>query len=124
LISASAVAHTVGDHPAQGAAYVFRRPDTGWADTTQAAELTASDGAAGDVLGAGITASGTTVTGGAPFHTVGSQARQGAAYVFGPPPTITLSAPANGARFTQGQTVVFVRSTSRHDDHQLHRPRR
>jgi hypothetical protein len=106
LISATAVAHTVGDHAAQGAAYVFRRPGTGWVDTTQAAELTASDGAPGDVLGVGISASGTTVTGGAPFHTVGSQARQGAAYVFGPPPTITLSAPANGATYTQGQTVA------------------
>ena len=112
LISASAVAHTVGDHPAQGAAYVFPRPDTGWADATQAAELTASDGAAGDVLGAGITASGTTVTAGAPFHTVGSQSLEGVAYVFGPPPTITLSTPANGANFTQGQTVAASYSCS------------
>ncbi len=112
LISASAVAHTVGDHPAQGAAYVFPRPDTGWADATQVAELTASDGAAGDVLGAGITASGTTVTGGAPFHTVGSQSLEGVAYVFGPPPTITLSAPANGATFSQGQTVAASYSCS------------
>ena len=112
LISASAVAHTVGDHPAQGAAYVFPRPDTGWADSTQAAELTASDGAAGDVLGAGITASGTTVTVGAPFHTVGSQSLEGVAYVFGPPPTITLSTPANGATFSQGQTVAASYSCS------------
>ena len=39
---------TVGANIGQGAAYVFTEPASGWANMTQTAKLTASDGAAGD----------------------------------------------------------------------------
>jgi hypothetical protein len=48
----------------------------------QTAELTASDGGAGDQFGLSVSISGNTVVVGAPFHTVGNNLGQGAAYVF------------------------------------------
>ncbi|MCP4373696.1 MAG: hypothetical protein GY797_37185, partial [Deltaproteobacteria bacterium] len=48
-----------------GAAYVFVKPGSGWADMTQAAKLTASDGAAGERLGLSVAVSGDTVVAGA-----------------------------------------------------------
>ena len=65
--------HTVGANPQQGAAYVFVQSGTTW---TQQAELTASDGAAGDVFGNSVSVSGTTVVVGA------ADDAQSAAYVF------------------------------------------
>lgn len=59
-----------------GAAYVFNKGEAGW---TQQAELTASDGAAGDYFGLYVAVDGPTVLVGAPFH-----AGTGAAYVFRP----------------------------------------
>jgi hypothetical protein len=58
-----------------GAAYVFARSGTAW---SQQAELTASDGVAGDEFGSSVAISGSTAIAGAPGH--GSYA--GAAYVF------------------------------------------
>jgi len=52
---------------------------SGW---IQQAELTALDGAADDSLGQSVALSGSTLVVGAPFHTVGSNGWQGAAYVF------------------------------------------
>jgi hypothetical protein len=46
-----APAATVGSNSKQGAVYVFYRPATGWANMTQTAKLTASDGQAGDMMG-------------------------------------------------------------------------
>src|SRR4029453_7378046 len=43
----------VGGNLNQGSAYVFVEPATGWADGTETAKLTASDGAAGDNFGWG-----------------------------------------------------------------------
>jgi hypothetical protein len=65
-----------------GAAYVYVKPSGGWADMTETAKLTASDGAVGDGLGFSVSISGSTVVAGAPFATVRSNAQQGAAYVF------------------------------------------
>ena len=48
----------------------------------QQAELTASDGGEGDRLSYSVAISGTTIVAGAPFAKVGSNAHQGAAYVF------------------------------------------
>jgi len=62
-----------------GAAYVFVESGGTW---TQQAELTASDGAANDSFGNSVAVSGSTALVGAPFHTVGSNQEQGAAYVF------------------------------------------
>jgi FG-GAP repeat/Abnormal spindle-like microcephaly-assoc'd, ASPM-SPD-2-Hydin len=71
--------HTVGSNSGQGAAYVFAENGGTW---SQQAELTASDGAAGDLFGDSVAVSGNTVVVGANFHTVGANAKQGAAYVF------------------------------------------
>ncbi len=66
---------------AGGAAYVFQQPDNGWnGPQPEAAKLTASDGAAGDVLGTSVGISGSTVAAGAPGTASG-----GAAYVFQQP---------------------------------------
>jgi len=64
---------------AEGAAYVFAESGGTW---SQQAELTASDGAAGDFFGSSVAVDGSTVLVGALYHTVGSNADQGAAYVF------------------------------------------
>src|SRR5579884_2381082 len=53
--------HQVGANPQQGAVYVFTKPASGWANATQTAELTASDGAASDMLGFSVAISGQTI---------------------------------------------------------------
>ncbi len=74
---------TIGSNARQGAAYVFVEPASGWATTsTFTAELTNSSGAAGDNFGWSVAISGNTIVVGAPFATIGSNARQGAVYVF------------------------------------------
>jgi hypothetical protein len=72
----------IGGDIDQGAAYIFVKPAGGWADMTQTAKLTASDGAANDYFGSSVTISGDTVVVGADFNDVGPNADQGAAYVF------------------------------------------
>ena len=79
--------HTVGADNEQGAAYVFTMPASGWASETDTSELTATDGARFDELGWSVGVSGDTVVAGAPNHKVGSNAEQGAAYVFVMPAT-------------------------------------
>ncbi len=74
-----AYGHTVGSNADQGAAYVFVQSGTTW---TQQAELTASDGAAGDSFGYSVAVSGGTAVVGAPTHLIGDNVDQGAAYVF------------------------------------------
>jgi hypothetical protein len=88
-VVAGASLHRVGTAVHQGAVYVFVKPAWGWANATQAAELTASDGAVNDSLGwaVAVSADGSTVVAGAPGHQVGSHASQGAAYVFLKPST-------------------------------------
>ena len=49
---------TVNGRFGQGAAYVFVKPASGWASATEAAKLTASDGAASDQLGNSVAISG------------------------------------------------------------------
>ena len=62
-----------------GAAYVFAESAGTW---SQQQELTASDGAPDDWFGNSVAVDGSTVVVGAPHHMVGSNANQGAAYVF------------------------------------------
>jgi adhesin/invasin len=76
---AGAPGHAVGSNIYQGAAYVYTLSGGVWA---QSAELTAADGGAFDVLGVSVALSGSTIVAGAPFHTVGSNANQGAVYVY------------------------------------------
>jgi hypothetical protein len=71
-------ATTFGSSQFQGAAYVFVEPTTGWANMTQTAKLTASNGAYADYLGTSVSISGNTIVAGAP----GAGAGTGAAYVF------------------------------------------
>jgi len=73
---------TVGANAAQGAVYVFVEPTGGWANGTQTAKLTASDGGAGDTLGSSVAISGDRIVAGAQDATVGANADQGAVYVF------------------------------------------
>ncbi|HYK67058.1 MAG TPA: FG-GAP repeat protein, partial [Streptosporangiaceae bacterium] len=70
---------TVGANFDQGAAYIFVRPGSGWADETQTAKLTASDGAAGDQFGTSVAISGNTAVAGAPGATASGNFLQGAA---------------------------------------------
>jgi hypothetical protein len=73
---------TVGSNLTQGAVYVFVMPANGWGNMTQTSELTASDGAAGDGLGASVAISGGTIVTGAPQAKIKRNQSQGAAYVF------------------------------------------
>lgn len=66
-----------------GSAYIFVEPPQGWADMTQTAELTASDGTGGDYFGSAVSISGNTSVVGAFQPGQGS----GAAYVFVAPQT-------------------------------------
>jgi MYXO-CTERM domain-containing protein len=68
-----------GDNAHAGAAYVFEQSGTTWA---QQAELTASDGAAGDDFGGSVSVSGGTAIVGAGEHRVGGNAGAGTAYLF------------------------------------------
>ena len=99
---------TVGGNLYQGAAYVFVEPGSGWADMTQTAKLTASDGAGGDSLGVSVSIDGDTVVIGSPVATVGGNSGQGAAYVF--------TEPGSGwADMTQ--TAKFTASDGAADDY-------
>ncbi|MCZ7549943.1 MAG: DNRLRE domain-containing protein [Anaerolineales bacterium] len=71
----------VGANADQGSAYVFTRNGGVW---SQQAQLTASDGAAGDYFGhsAALNAAGDTAIVGADYDNVGANADQGSAYVF------------------------------------------
>jgi hypothetical protein len=74
-----AVHKTFGSIQNQGAAYVFVGSGAAW---SQQSELTSSDGAANDDFGSSVALDGETAVVGAPFKTIGSNAMQGAAYVF------------------------------------------
>jgi hypothetical protein len=79
---------TVDGNSKQGAAYVFTEPSSGvWANTTETAKLTASNGAAGDLFGKSVAVDSATdtVVVGALDATVNGNAWQGAAYVFAEP---------------------------------------
>jgi trimeric autotransporter adhesin len=85
-VAVGAPGHTVAGHAGQGAVYVFSRPASGWKNATQTAELTASNGAAGDGLGSAVGFSGSTIVAGAPgAHAVVGQGGRGAVYVFSQP---------------------------------------
>ena len=65
-----------------GSAYVFVKPDAGWADGTETAKFTAPDGAAGDRYGHSVGASGDNVLVGAPsFDSTDDSGGIGAAYL-------------------------------------------
>jgi hypothetical protein len=82
VVAAGAPFATVGSNSAQGAAYVFARPQGGWKDMHETTKLSVSTGRASDNFGFSVGISGKTVVGGAPYASV-TYSRQGAAYVFG-----------------------------------------
>lgn len=74
---------SLGSTQNEGAAYVFTAPSSGWPKTmTETAELTASAGKGGSLLGYSVAISGSTLIAGAP----GARSSQGVAYVFSEPP--------------------------------------
>lgn len=79
LVIVGADGDNVGSNPNQGSAYVFIRSGTTW---TQQAQLTATDGGAGDHFGISVAMSGDTALVGAFFDIVGGNNSQGSAYVF------------------------------------------
>jgi FG-GAP repeat len=87
IIASGAPEATINGHQIQGAVYMFTKPTTGWHNETQAAKLTASDGAQGDTLGDTVGISGPAVVAGAGTATVNGNANQGAAYVYTKPGT-------------------------------------
>lgn len=73
-----------------GKVYVFLKPKTGWKTTSKfKAELTASDGLAGDGFSneLALSADGTTIAVGSALATINGNPSQGAAYVFVKPRT-------------------------------------
>jgi hypothetical protein len=91
----------VGSNGGQGAAYVFSEPAAGWGSSPpQVTKLTASDGAANDELGFSVAVSGGTVVAGAWSAMVGSNASQGAAYVFSEPAAGWGSSPPQVTKLT------------------------
>ncbi|MDD5676355.1 MAG: right-handed parallel beta-helix repeat-containing protein, partial [Kiritimatiellae bacterium] len=65
-----------------GAVYVFERNTGGTNNWGQATKITASDGSVGDLFGGFLGVSGNMLVAGAPYHTVGTHAEQGAAYIY------------------------------------------
>jgi hypothetical protein len=112
-IAAAAPGAKIGSNMEQGAAYVFGEPSGGWTGTLhEDAKLTADNGSREDRLGESVAVSGDTVLAGSPRHKVGANEEQGAAYVFEEPPSVSISAPVNGATYTQGQVVAAEYSCS------------
>ena len=104
---------------AQGTAYVFSESAGGWADATQTAKLTASDGGAFDLLGTSVAISGTAIAAGAPRALGTGHIRPGAVYVFTEPAggwadatqTAELSSSASAASDNFGQSVAIAGTT-------------
>jgi hypothetical protein len=92
--------HEVGSNPSQGTAYVYVMPTTGWVNATPTAELTASDGQAGDELGWSVAISGNTIVAGARARQVGEHDGQGAAYVWTEPAGGWVTTSADTAELT------------------------
>jgi len=86
--AAALVGHTLvggasGHDSGKGTAYVFLKPASGWKSTSQfKARLTASDGAAGDLLGSSVSINRDTVVAGAIQNPNPVPTGAGAAYVF------------------------------------------
>jgi hypothetical protein len=91
----SARLHSVGSNIRQGAAYVFVRVGDNWQQQTK---LTAADGAAHDNFGGAVAIDGDTALCSAPRARVGTNATQGAVYVF----------TREGAIWTQQARLVAV----------------
>jgi hypothetical protein len=85
VVVVGAPKNSTGGTTDAGAAYVFVKPGSVWVDMTQTAKLTASDKAAGDLLGASVAISGGVVVAGAQGVDIGSLVDAGASYIFDKP---------------------------------------
>jgi len=86
IIAVGADGATVGEQSRAGAAYVFVRPETGWAGNLgEAAKLTASDAFALDMFGGAMALADDTLVIGADRADPGGVSAAGAAYVFTKP---------------------------------------
>jgi hypothetical protein len=108
-----------GNGCGQGAIFVFVKPVSGWADMTETAMLTASDGRPGEYLGESVAISddGSTIVGGAPLWPANGKGN-GAAYVFVKPQsgwtdaTETAQLKTTDGAFVQlGQSVAVTDHT-------------
>ncbi len=72
----------IGNQTNQGSAYVFVKPVSGWANLTQTAKLTISNGAAGEQAGGAVAASNDTIVVSSPSYIGAGGVAHGAAYVF------------------------------------------
>jgi hypothetical protein len=84
-VVAGAPLATPGSNLQQGAAYVFVEPFAGWANATQTAKLTSSDGVKEGYFGRSVSISGSQIVVGAPNQTVGTDVGEGAVYEFDEP---------------------------------------
>jgi hypothetical protein len=83
-IVAGAPFANVGSNQFQGSVYAFHKPRNGWKSTKKfGSVLTIVGGAPGDEFGSAVSISHGNIVAGAPYATIGSNAQQGAAYVFG-----------------------------------------
>jgi hypothetical protein len=104
----------VGANTDQGAAYIYVRTGTVWAQ--QGSSLPRTDAASGDQFGASVSISGGTVVVGAPNKTVNTNTAEGAAYIYvrngttwtqqGPALPESRSARFGGSVSVSGDTVV------------------
>ena len=75
--------HDIGGNNGQGAAYVFLKRGNAWANMTQLAKLTASDGTSDDWFGSSVAISNGTIAIGAESAQSGNgSVRSGAAYIY------------------------------------------
>lgn len=106
--------HDTNGQTDQGAAYVYLRSGTNW---TQQAELTASDGLAGDQFGHSVGLAGDTAVVGAWMNDIASAVDQGSAYVFGRAGTVwteqqQLTATSSAAGSQSGNSVALDGNTN------------
>ena len=97
------------ENGAGGAAHVFTEPGGGWASTSTAAKLTASDRASYDKFGRAVAMDGDTIVIGAPYHdyddpdnNTNDVSDSGSAYVF--------IKPATGGWATDTETAKLIAS--------------
>jgi hypothetical protein len=100
LVGATGTAAAGFNNTGLGAAYLFTEPSSGWANGNQTAILTSSDGVAADQFGHSVALSGGTAVVGALEATIGTNAGQGAAYVFTEPTTGWATTNAQTAKLT------------------------
>ena len=105
---------TVGGNAAQGAVYVFTESNGAW---TQTQKLTADDGAAFDNFGLSVALKGSTILVGSPAAPIGTNAGQGALYVFTESngnwtQTQKLTASDGAANESFGESVALEGSTA------------